>query len=155
MDVDIDPSTNVKTTDTIAPNVLFEIYQPQGTNANFRDEVIGGANLVNLQLRLQYRLICTPGSCGADCSQTTGCSPFPPACLPDQPVRDDSRPCDNGVNSQVYSKRGATLNTLEGNSSLLKLMQPLCMIDKQTINTKPYNYSTLQLYSHFITAWIM
>ena len=77
-------------------NLILEVFQ--GVNENFVNETLGGALLSTLQLRLQFRLICTPGSCGTDCSQTTNCSPYPPACRPDC---DNSMPCMNGGTCMV------------------------------------------------------
>ena len=77
---------------------MFDIYQPQGVSEIFRNESLGGSILDTLELQVQYRLICTVGFCGPDCSQSSNCQPFPPAC----PV-EESAVCDcmNGGTCQV------------------------------------------------------
>ena len=95
IDVDEDPISHMFTFDTIA----IALFHRQGNlGADFSNVTLAG-NL--LELRLQYRLICTPGFCGPTCSQTTGCSPYPPACPPEQPVCDINTPCINGGTCQV------------------------------------------------------
>ena len=94
VDVDLNLISQMRSTVVITSNLLFEVSQ--GVSETFRSEVLGGATLTNLELRMEHRLICTPGSCGPDCTQTTNCIPFPPAC---PSVCDE--PCVNGGICQV------------------------------------------------------
>ena len=61
----------------------------------------------DLTVSFEYRLICTPGSCGSDCSQTTGCAGFPAACPAGCGASD---PCLNGgtctVSVHIRTRKG-------------------------------------------------
>lgn len=103
VDVDIDPQTLGRTTFPISINTFAELPRIQGTNSEFSDiETIGGPILADLTITFQYRLICTAGFCGNDCSQTTNCPGFPEACPPGCSAEN---PCPNGGTCEVNHVR--------------------------------------------------
>lgn len=80
-DVDYNPISGQRSTVDIATNMIFEIEFIAGTNSEFSPvQTLGAPNLADLTIDFDYRLICTEGSCGNDCSQTSNCLPFPDAC---------------------------------------------------------------------------
>ena len=83
----------------IVHNFVQPLGRISGTNSTFSSNITFFATAPStLTIQLRYRLICTAGSCGSDCSQTTGCLTFPQACVPDC---DQSTPCMNGGTCQV------------------------------------------------------
>ena len=108
-DEDIDPITNALSIDAIAPMTFREIFQPTGINPEFQTLSVAGAFTVDLNITFDYRLICTPGSCGSDCSQTNNCPSFPAAC----PVAcSDAMPCLNGGSCQVGVRKESYIGIL-------------------------------------------
>ena len=97
-DEDIDPISRALSHDLIAPMTFREIHQPMGIDSEFRRLSIRGAFTVDLNITFDYRLICTPGSCGSDCSQTSSCPSFPAAC---PAACGDTMPCLNGGSCRV------------------------------------------------------
>lgn len=86
-------------TTPIVSNFVQEISRIPGTNPAFSNIMTGAApNLDTLTIQFRYRLICTSGTCGNDCSQTTGCSGFPEAC---PSSCDATTPCMNGGTCDV------------------------------------------------------
>ena len=99
VDIDIDPRTNTLTTATIASGIILDIGRFGGTNPEFSViETLGAPNLADLTMTLQYRVICTQGFCGSDCSQTANCGGFPAAC---PATCGDNTPCLNGGTCEV------------------------------------------------------
>lgn len=65
---------------TASSGTIVEIRRPSAPNATFTNiQTFNGAN--SLTLTYQYRIICSSGTCGSDCSQTTNCGSFP-SCTP-------------------------------------------------------------------------
>ena len=84
VDEDIDPITNSRRTVRIE-NIFAEMSRVQGINPVISSvQTLGGGIIEDLMLTFQYRLICTDGFCGNDCSQTTNCPDFAPLC-PSEP----------------------------------------------------------------------
>lgn len=57
---------------------FFDINRPSAPNEAFTAMMTSSMGQATITYR--YRVICTDGSCGNDCSQTTGCNPWTPAC---------------------------------------------------------------------------
>ena len=91
-DVDTDPVTGAPVQESILGLFpITEISRPSAPNATFTNtRTFSGAN--SLTLTYQYRVICSAGTCGSDCSQTSNCQPFP-SCVP---VTCADSPCMNG-----------------------------------------------------------
>ena len=101
VDIDIDPRTNTLTTATIASGIILDIGRFRGTNPEFSAiETLGAPNLADLTMTLQYRVICTQGFCGSDCSQTASCGGFLAAC---PATCGDNIPCLNGGRCEVHT----------------------------------------------------
>jgi hypothetical protein len=80
-DVDTNPMTGAREQEFILGSFpVVEISHPSAPNSTFTDiQTFRGAN--SLTLTYQSRVICSAGTCGDDCSQTTNCQPFP-SCVP-------------------------------------------------------------------------
>ena len=91
-DVDRDPLTgSLQLPPILGTTPIATISRPAAPSATFTStQTFNGAN--SLTLSYQYRVICTSGTCGSDCSQTTNCQPFP-SCVP---ITCADQPCLNG-----------------------------------------------------------
>ena len=93
-DADQDPVTGRPVQQFIlstSSGTIADIRRPSAPNATFTNiRTFNGPN--SLTLTYQYRIICTAGTCGSDCSQTTNCLPFP-SCTP---LTCADSPCQNG-----------------------------------------------------------
>lgn len=91
---DVDTTSNMGATQLefiLRSSTLATIRRPSAPSAGFTStQNYTGAN--SLVLSYQYRIVCTAGTCGSDCTQTVNCDPFP-ACTPTTCA--DS-PCQNG-----------------------------------------------------------
>ena len=91
---DVDTNSRTGTVELefiLRSTTLVSLSRPSAPSSGFTStQSYNGAN--SLTLSYQYRIICTEGTCGSDCSQTTNCTPFP-ACTPTTCA--DS-PCQNG-----------------------------------------------------------
>jgi hypothetical protein len=66
--------------DILGSSPIIEISRPSAPNTTFTyTQTFNGPN--SLTLTYQYRVICSAGTCGDDCSQTTSCQSFP-SCVP-------------------------------------------------------------------------
>ena len=96
----MDPATGMTNREEIGI-IIVRIGRPSAPNAMFTmyQNYTGGF----AQLELRYRVICTTGTCGSTCSQTTSCNPFPSACSTTvTPVDCGDSPCQNGGTCNVY-----------------------------------------------------
>ena len=91
-DVDRNPTSGATELEFILrSSTLATIYRPSAPSAGFTStQNYTGAN--SLVLSYQYRIVCTAGTCGSDCTPRDNCVPFP-ACTPT--ICADS-PCQNG-----------------------------------------------------------
>jgi hypothetical protein len=81
-DVDTNPMTGAPEQRFILRSfpIVDQISRPSAPNSTYTNiQTFSGAN--SLTLTFQYRVICSAGTCGNDCSQTTNCQPFP-SCVP-------------------------------------------------------------------------
>ena len=84
---------------SIASNVVFDIGRFQGTASDFSAvQSLGAPYLSDLTMMFQYRVTCTQGFCGSDCSQTANCAATPAAC-PES--CGSNTPCLNGGTCMV------------------------------------------------------
>ena len=91
-DLDSDPITEAPVQQFIlSSDPIVDIVRPSAPSATYTNiRTFNGPNA--LTLTYQYRIICTVGTCGSDCSQTTTCPPFP-SCTP---LTCADSPCQNG-----------------------------------------------------------
>ena len=91
-DVDQNPVTKAPEQEFIlSSNALLDIPRPSAPSATYTNiQTFNGAN--SLSLKFQYRVICSAGTCGSDCSRTSNCQPFP-SCVP---LTCADSPCLNG-----------------------------------------------------------
>ena len=99
-DVDINPTSGASEQRFILNSLpIAEISRPSAPNAAFiNTQTFSGPN--SLTIIFQYRIICSAGTCGSDCSQTTNCQPFP-LCVP---ITCADSPCLNGGNCSNVSQ---------------------------------------------------
>ena len=89
--MDMNPSGGVNLEFILRSSTLASLSRPSSPYSEVSPaQTYIGTN--SLTLSFQYRIICTAGTCGSDCSQTTNCTSFP-TCLPT--ICDDF-PCQNG-----------------------------------------------------------
>ena len=97
VDTDRDPMTGGPLQEFIlstSSGTIVDIRRPSAPNATFTNiQTFSGPN--SLTLTYQYRIICSTGTCGSDCSQTTNCQPFS-SCTPATPLTCADSPCQNG-----------------------------------------------------------
>ena len=76
---DFDPATG-STSPMLQPiaTPFLDIVRPSSPSNTFSDVTTFSQGSATMMAR--YRVICTAGSCGNDCSQTTGCSSWTAAC---------------------------------------------------------------------------
>ena len=100
VDGDTDPDTRAPIQEFILRSFpIAEFFRPSAPNATYTSiQTFTGAN--SLTLMFQYRVICSAGTCGSDCSQTTNCTPFP-SCVP---LTCADSPCLNGGTCSNVSK---------------------------------------------------
>lgn len=67
---DVDIENQVTMFESIG-SPLLEITRPSMPSDTFTSDIMLSGGSATLTVR--YRVICTPGTCGSDCSQTTGC----------------------------------------------------------------------------------
>ena len=83
----------------IVANFVQQFEDIPGTDAAFSSNITFFATAPStLHVKLRYRLICTPGTCSRDCSQTSGCRGFSQACVLDCNA---TVPCLNGGTCEV------------------------------------------------------
>jgi hypothetical protein len=125
--VDVDPRTNRRSTVSIA-NIFAELSRIPRTNPELSNTVfVADGTLHDLVLTFQYRLICTEGFCGSDCSQTTNCPSFPPLCVP---ACSAEVPCPDGGMCQVNNSTRYMNNLPIIGSQVLHVDQnslPICL----------------------------
>ena len=99
--VDVDESSMSSLEETIMserPILLLQQPLPPSLRQSYVQESFFGSIFLNLTF--QYRVICSAGTCGSDCSQTTNCQPFP-SCVP---ITCADSPCLNGGTCSNVSK---------------------------------------------------
>ena len=71
--------------------LLLQQPLPPSSRQNYVQQSFFSSRFLNLTF--QYRVICTAGSCGSNCTQTTNCPLPPPDCVP---ITCADSPCFNG-----------------------------------------------------------
>lgn len=109
VDTDRDPMTGGPVQEFIlstSSGTIVDIRRPSAPNATFTNiRTFSGPN--SLTLTYQYRIICSTGTCGSDCSQTTNCQPFS-SCTPATPLTCADSPCQNGGTCMEVSELRTT-----------------------------------------------
>ena len=91
--VDVDENSVSSSEETIMserPILLLRQPLPPSLRQNYVQESFFSSILLNLTF--QYRVICSAGTYGSDCLQTSNCQPFP-SCVP---ITCADSPCMNG-----------------------------------------------------------
>ena len=97
-DEDIDLNTGARSLIRIQ-NFIYEIPRSQPTSTAFSSlQTLESSHTPPLRLTFRFRLTCTPGSCGSDCTQTSNCTPFPNAC---ELECNNAMQCQNGGRCMV------------------------------------------------------
>ncbi len=77
---DYDPPAGASTAGTFEEvgSPFLDIIRPSAPSETFGEAATSSDGAAMITYR--YRVICTDGSCGNDCSQTTDCQSWSPAC---------------------------------------------------------------------------